>query len=196
MNSSQTLAAGYKYDPYGNTLAMTGSLASANVYRFSSKELHVNSGLYYYGYRWYHPNLQRWLNRDPIGENGFETLRGNDADPLGDGPNLYAFVENTPVSHLDFWGLSACTDQCYKDFEDAMDKNLKDLGKCVAFGYAFCAARKAGPPCYGWVTIACGLKAAHDEVAATARLAGCLDGCLDPDDCVPPLFDLGQSFGY
>src|SRR5205809_5140641 len=47
-----------------------------NVYRFSSKEIHVNSGLYYYGYRWYAPNLQRWLNRDPLGEPGFETSGG------------------------------------------------------------------------------------------------------------------------
>jgi RHS repeat-associated protein len=80
VNSSQTLAASYRYDPYGNTISSSGTLASANVYRFSSKELHVNSGLYYYGYRWYHPNLQRWLNRDPIGENG--------------GINLYGFVRN------------------------------------------------------------------------------------------------------
>jgi RHS repeat-associated protein len=60
------------------------------VYRFSSKELHVNSGLYYYGYRWYHPNLQRWLNRDPLEERG--------------GINLYRFVRNRPVDLSDPWG--------------------------------------------------------------------------------------------
>src|SRR2546429_9937025 len=38
------------------------SPASANVYRFSSKEIHVTSGLYCYGYRFYDPNLQRWPN--------------------------------------------------------------------------------------------------------------------------------------
>jgi len=59
VNSSQTLAASYRYDPYGNAISSSGSLASANVYRFSSKEAHINSGLYYYGYRWYDPNLQR-----------------------------------------------------------------------------------------------------------------------------------------
>ena len=67
VNSSQTLAASYRYDPYGNTTASSGTLAGANVYRFSSKELVANVG-YYYGYRFYDPNLQRWLNRDPLGD--------------------------------------------------------------------------------------------------------------------------------
>jgi RHS repeat-associated protein len=47
--------------------------------------------LYYYGYRFYDPNLQRWPNRDPIQEKG--------------GINLYQFVRNRPVSVVDFWGL-------------------------------------------------------------------------------------------
>jgi YD repeat-containing protein len=50
-DQNQALAAAYKYDPFGRTIASSGSLASANTYRFSSKELMVNSGLYSYGYR-------------------------------------------------------------------------------------------------------------------------------------------------
>jgi len=91
VNNSQTVAASYRYDPYGNTISSSGSLASANVYRFSSKEIHANSGLYYYGYRWYHPNLQRWPNRDPMEEEG--------------GFNLYAMVFNDPVNAYDAFGL-------------------------------------------------------------------------------------------
>jgi RHS repeat-associated protein len=90
VNSSQTLAASYRYDPYGNTISSSGTLASANVYRFSSKEFHANSGLYYYGYRFYAPNLQRWLNRDPIEEQG--------------GLNLYGFVFSDPVGWVDDFG--------------------------------------------------------------------------------------------
>src|SRR5205809_628292 len=70
VNSSQSMVASYRYDPFGNTISSSGTLASVNVYRFSSKEIHVNSGIYYYGYRFYDPNLQRWLNRDPIDEGG------------------------------------------------------------------------------------------------------------------------------
>lgn len=93
VNSSQTVAASYRYDPFGNTLSSSGSLAGANVYRFSSKEIHVNSGLYYYGYRFYDPSVQRWLNRDPIGEEG--------------GVNLYRFVENDPISLTDGFGMES-----------------------------------------------------------------------------------------
>ncbi len=91
VNSSQGLAASYRYDPFGNTISSSGTLASANVYRFSSKELHVNSGLYYYGYRFYDPNTQRWLNRDPIGERG--------------GVNLYRFCFNAGINYSDPHGL-------------------------------------------------------------------------------------------
>src|SRR5947208_7584567 len=99
VNSSQALAASYRYDPYGNTISSSGTLAGANVYRFSSKEIHANSGMYYYGYRFYDPNLQRWINRDPFGEQGFDLIRNlpggalqRDWDPaeVAD-PNLYVF---------------------------------------------------------------------------------------------------------
>src|SRR5437763_1019572 len=68
------VTASYRYDPFGNSISATGTNAVNNVYRFSSKERHAGSGMYYYGYRFYDPNLQRWLNRDPIGERGFRLL--------------------------------------------------------------------------------------------------------------------------
>jgi RHS repeat-associated protein len=89
--SAQGLGASYRYDAYGNTVASSGSLANANTYRFSSKMVEPFTGLYYYGYRWYAPNLQRWLNRDPIFERG--------------GINLYGFVLNDPISDIDSFGL-------------------------------------------------------------------------------------------
>ena len=76
VDGSQAMAATYRYDPYGNTVSSSGTQASANVYRFSSKEVHANSGMYMYPYRFYDPTLQRWLNRDPIAEQGHRVLRG------------------------------------------------------------------------------------------------------------------------
>jgi RHS repeat-associated protein len=63
------------------------------LYRFSSKELHSNSGLYYYGFRFYDPSLGRWINRDPLGEAG--------------GINLYGFVHNNPNYYADTDGRAA-----------------------------------------------------------------------------------------
>lgn len=111
VNSSQALAASYRYDAYGNTLSLSGSLAQANVYRFSSKELHANSGVYYYGYRWYHPNLQRWPNRDPLASGriavGATALMENEVMPFEfqGGGNLYQYVYNHPVAKIDPRGL-------------------------------------------------------------------------------------------
>jgi len=94
VNTNGIVVARYNYDPYGNLLGMSGPLAEANVYRFSSKEWCANAGLYYYGFRFYEPNLQRWLNRDPIGERG--------------GINMYGFVKNNAVNLIDLWGLEVC----------------------------------------------------------------------------------------
>jgi RHS repeat-associated protein len=67
--------------------------------RFSSKpwvaflSSSATGGLYYYGYRFYDPYLQRWLNRDPVGITG--------------GVNAYWFVGNTPADTVDPSGEKA-----------------------------------------------------------------------------------------
>jgi RHS repeat-associated protein len=66
--ATSTLTAYYDYDAFGSTLRATGPAAVANGYRFSTKPVDEETGLVYYGYRWYHPELGRWLSRDPIGE--------------------------------------------------------------------------------------------------------------------------------
>jgi RHS repeat-associated protein len=105
------LLASYRYDPFGNITAQSGTLADANTYRFSSKELHIQSGLYYYGYRFYDPSLQRWMNRDPLGEDGFESLPHPRESIIllgvNQGENLFSFVGNRPTSGVDAFGLNA-----------------------------------------------------------------------------------------
>ncbi len=58
---------------------------------YSGKEYHQNSGLVFYLYRSYDPNLQRWLNRDPIEELG--------------GINLYAYLGNNSIDRIDPYGF-------------------------------------------------------------------------------------------
>jgi len=50
---------------------------------------------HYYGYRYYNPEMGRWVNRDPIGERG--------------GVNLYGFVFNSPVNFIDDLGQTPRT---------------------------------------------------------------------------------------
>jgi RHS repeat-associated protein len=74
-------------------------------FRFSTKFCDDETGLYYYGHRYYHPHTGRWLNQDPLGEPGFEVLRGRRPSPLAGGPNRYLFVGNNPIRFVDPYGL-------------------------------------------------------------------------------------------
>jgi RHS repeat-associated protein len=110
INSSQAVVAKYLYDAFGNVLSKSGLLADANLYQFSSKEKHLNSGLVYYLYRYYDPNLQRWPNRDPLGDLGFVPLQqlgeaDSDLEDADSVLNLYLFAGNDSLQNVDYYGL-------------------------------------------------------------------------------------------
>ena len=91
IDGSATVVAHYVYDPFGNTTVATEDKADDFSYRFSTKPIDQATGLYYYGYRYYAPNLGRWISRDPIEERG--------------GLNVYGFVGNDGVNKMDVFGL-------------------------------------------------------------------------------------------
>jgi len=78
----------YEYDPFGRQTLATGRTNFSH--RFSTKYHDPESGLLYYGFRYYNPDTGRWLNRDPIEEAG--------------GVNLYGFVLNDPFNLIDILG--------------------------------------------------------------------------------------------
>jgi RHS repeat-associated protein len=86
VDQSQNVVASYRYDSFGTTMAAAASVAQP--YQFSTKRIDEQTGLGYYGYRYYLPSSGRWLSRDPIG--------------FSDGDiNLYGFVQNNPVNMID-----------------------------------------------------------------------------------------------
>lgn len=81
------------YYAYGGTAwwaARSKVDADYKTIRYSGKE-RDDSGLYYYGYRYYAPWLGRWINPDPAGS----------VDSL----NLYCMVRSNPVGFKDWMGL-------------------------------------------------------------------------------------------
>jgi RHS repeat-associated protein len=90
-SAAGTIQAAYTYGPFGETLRAAGPLAQANPWRFSTKYQDDETGLLYYGYRFYNPTDGRWLSRDPIEEDG--------------GVNLYALVSNHAIGKIDVLGL-------------------------------------------------------------------------------------------
>lgn len=116
-DTNQAVAASYEYSPFGEVLVSGGSVKAR--YQFSTKEYDESVGLNYYGYRYYSTALGRWLNRDPIGENG--------------GLNVYGFVLNCPNLRYDPLGLS-CTPWVFSGWTWIRTGNTRDVEYATAIG--------------------------------------------------------------
>jgi RHS repeat-associated protein len=91
------------HDPFGNITLYDGTLTHYSAFGesnystqnspwgYSGKRFDVDLDLIYFGIRYYSPTLGRWITQDPIGST--------------DGPNLYAYVHNNPLTHHDAYGL-------------------------------------------------------------------------------------------
>src|SRR5208283_4523632 len=87
---------------------------------------------------------QRWINRDPRGEAGFEATRSRSPNVLGDAPNLYTFVRNDALQHTDafglarwpkmcpgrIWRIGECLTQALRKYNAALKKADKDADSC------------------------------------------------------------------
>ena len=115
----------------------------------STKYWDDETGLYYYGYRYYSAELGRWLSRDPFEENG--------------GYHLYAFVLNDPINSIDIYGLQQYIEGLWFrepyvenidlgwqkdrswynsfDFQFGIQWKKKEVLPKVKFGYALLEAR-------------------------------------------------------
>jgi insecticidal toxin complex protein TccC len=107
LDSGANILTQEEYYPFGGTAvwaAINETEAKYKVIRYSGKE-RDNTGLYYYGYRYYAPWLCRWLNPDPSG--------------MVDGPNMYSMVRNNPIALCD-------PDGC-KGIKENFDINRSDM---------------------------------------------------------------------
>ena len=97
----------YHYSPYGEVTILHGENDSdgsvtewdvdsesdiGNEFLYTGRRLDPETGLQYSRYRYYHPQLGRFINRDPIGY------------ASGDGLNLYQYVGSDPASYIDPMG--------------------------------------------------------------------------------------------
>ena len=109
MNTSGVVQERYAYSAFGvrRIMAADFSPRSSSSYAWDfglqGQFRDSETGWYNYGYRFYVPMLGRWINRDPIGEEG--------------GTNLYEFVKNNGVGKVDALGLALIIE----DFEQEVD---------------------------------------------------------------------------
>jgi RHS repeat-associated protein len=88
-NEYEVMEGRYEYDVFGVPYE-EGINRGMNL-GYTGKPYDTVTGLYNYGYRDYQP----------------ETARFTMVDPVRDGANWFAYVNNDPVNWVDLWGLSA-----------------------------------------------------------------------------------------
>jgi len=103
INNDGGLLAHYEYSAYGEVTAMSGVEAENNAMRFSSKYWDTETGLGYWGFRHYSPQLSRWLNRDPILEEGFRETTDLPNEIEVD-INNYVYLSNEPCGQVEYLG--------------------------------------------------------------------------------------------
>jgi len=97
VNTEGEVVERYRFSAFGLRSILAPDFSPRSVSRhdrdfaFKGQFLDSDTGYYNYGYRYYSPELGRWLSRDPIGEVG--------------GSNLYGMVGNDALNMLDKDGL-------------------------------------------------------------------------------------------
>jgi RHS repeat-associated protein len=104
----------YTYDSFGNMTAKPSK--STTTRRFLTKE-QDESGLIYFGQRYYDPSIGRFITPDPSG--------------MVDGPNLYLYCNNDPINFVDLWGLCGEKSWWDKSLTDAWRDIWKELTRPV-----------------------------------------------------------------
>jgi len=142
-----------EYDPFGNVIAIkdaNGNLSTTlefvGEYGFSTKPLIDDLDWYYYGFRYYDSVTGRWPSRDPIGERG--------------GLNLYGFVYNEPIYHIDILGQAPVIPVILSALKDcAINLALQKLKSSVANATVtqwlktMCASNNVGSPNHKNITV-------------------------------------------
>jgi RHS repeat-associated protein len=149
LDFSGAAAVHYEYDPFGTVTRLTGSNSTRFQFRFSTKPRDPDTGLYYYGYRFYDPLTGRWPSRDPLAE--YSDQHGRVRAELG--TKLYGFVGNSPLNRVDPFGLVEMPDdldssnlswnEIKKQLPGVPCKNPRSKGECCSKARAYFFANPA-----------------------------------------------------
>ena len=106
--------------PYGADRARTGTFKSE--YRFTGKELDDETGLHYFGARYYDSQTGRFVSVDPL----YVEIRDTQKYSL-ETRNLYAYAENNPIYYKDQFGLYGAPWHALISFRAAINVGLNPM---------------------------------------------------------------------
>ena len=96
-----------EYTPYGESWVDEGTNKNVIGYRFTSKELDGETGLYYFGARYLDPLTSRWISPDPAMEKYLPERQRNRQLPGQGGVfnpinlDVYHYAGNNPIKYVD-----------------------------------------------------------------------------------------------
>jgi len=98
-----------EYFPSGEIWIDEHSDTQRTPYLFSGKELDDETGLSYFGHRYYEARQGQWVSADPILDGMLDarqlTKVSEDAAPFRLAGNIYGYTSNDPVNNIDELGL-------------------------------------------------------------------------------------------
>ncbi len=136
-DGSGAIQAQYAFDPFGRSTKLQGGLEAD--FQYAGYYLHGRSGLNLTLARAYFSSLGRFINRDPIEEDG--------------GINLYAYVDNAPIVHIDplgtvripsggssAAGAAGSLGSTFNRIKCECTKDCNEHPEKAAFGFDICVA--------------------------------------------------------
>ena len=81
-----------EYVPYGEVFIEEKNATWRTPYKFNAKELDEETGLYYYGARYYEPRTGVWISVDPLAEKNYAN-------------SSYVYCNSNPINFIDPLGL-------------------------------------------------------------------------------------------
>jgi RHS repeat-associated protein len=189
------------YSPFGEVIWKSPDVP----FTFSTKTVD-SSGLAYYGFRFYNPELGRWPSRDPIAieEFGnefpitfvdsfnqdsataksikkiFEARRIPSRKVGNDDCNLFQFANNNPINKYDYIGLMCSPSDCS---EDVIIKKITSIKVTVSKYTGYCGGRP-----FNWPTneeLAKAIEDAFKEAEKSGEKASVKCSGSDPDTKCP-----------
>lgn len=116
-SSSGSESARYEYNPFGTTLRSSGSTASINPFRLSTKYQERGTGDTHFEARDYRPAFGRWLSRDPLNERDLN--------------HLYQPMHNDLIDFIDPFGTKTFSDFAIEKMDELYLNRSTQVGSQV-----------------------------------------------------------------
>ena len=107
-----------EYVPFGEVFVEERNNIWNTPYLFNAKEFDEETGLYYYGARYYEPRLTLWISVDSKQEEYYEH-------------STYCFSGNNPIKYIDFNGKE------WKDLDGQVINDTKNVKKFIFYSEDF-----------------------------------------------------------